>query len=69
MEDKKFLDDVVNKDIVIVIDAATKLLTARKPLPDIYNYILRNSKNCDGYITMFLFGVIYQKYKEDNNLR
>jgi hypothetical protein len=64
MEDKEFLDDVINAHIVQVVDEAERMMKCRRTLPDIYNYILRNSRNQDGYITMFLFGVRHQKFKE-----
>lgn len=64
MEDKEFLESVVTSHIVTVVDEAECMMKCRRTLPDIYNYILRNSRNQDGYITMFLFGVRHQKFKE-----
>lgn len=69
IEDKEFLQNVVNVNIVKVLDGATKLLEERKPLPYIYNYILRNSQDRDGYITMLLFGMRYERGYSDVKIK
>jgi hypothetical protein len=46
------------------------MIAQRIPLPKIYDYILLHSKDYkERYITLFLFGIAYQGYKEDLNLK
>ena len=49
----------------------TKLMIAQRiPIPKIYKHILQYSKDHrEMYITLFLFGMAYQGYKEDLNLK
>jgi len=72
LEDKEFLKSILNDDITTVLKGAEDLLNQNRPLPYIYNYILKYSKDRNGYITMLLFGMMYQrkysKYQREEHL-
>jgi len=70
LDDKIFLDKEVTPTVVKILDDAKIMNNERVPLPKIYHYILTHSKDIrEAYITLFLFGVSYRWYKEDNNLK
>lgn len=70
LEDKIFLEKEITPNVVKVLDDAKVMINERIPLPKIYHYILTHSKDIrETYITLFLFGLAYRWYKEDNNLK
>lgn len=70
LDDKIFLEEEITPNVVKILDYAKIMNNERIPLPKIYRYILNHSKDIrESYITLFLFGVTYRWYKEDNNLK
>jgi len=70
LEDKIFLETEITPRVAKMISEVKLMIAQRIPIPKIHSYILRNAKDHrEMYITLFLFGIAYQSYKEDLNLR
>jgi hypothetical protein len=70
LEDKIFLEKEITPNVARMIDTAKIMINERVPLPKIYKYILTHSQDIrETYITLFLFGLAYRWYKEDNHLK
>jgi len=70
LEDKIFLQKEITPHVSQLISEVKLMIAQRVPIPKIYEYILLHSKDYrERYITLFLFGVAYQGYKEDLNLK
>jgi hypothetical protein len=70
LEDKIFLDKEVTPSVTKIVDTARYMLEHRVTLPKIYEYILTHSNDYqERYMSLFLFGVVFQNYKEDYHLR
>lgn len=70
LEDKLFLETEITPRVAKMISEIKLMIAQRIPIPKIYAYILRNAKDHrEMYIILFLFGIAYQGYKEDLNLK
>lgn len=70
LEDKIFLTKEITPSVSKKVSEMKLMIAQRIPLPKIYDHILQNSKDYkERYILLFLLGVAYQGYKEDNNFR
>lgn len=70
LDDKIFLKKEITPSVAKLVSEIKIMVAGRIPIPKIYEYILRNAKDYrEMYITLFLFGMIYQGYKEDLNLK
>jgi hypothetical protein len=70
LEDKEFFNKEVTSSVANLIDTATIMLHNRTPVKKIYEYLLTHSKDYrERYMSLFLFGIVYQGYKEDNHLK
>ena len=70
LEDKLFLEKEITPRVAKMISEIKLMIAQRIPIPKIYAYILRNAKDHrEMYIILFLFGIAYQGYKEDLNLK
>jgi hypothetical protein len=70
LDDKIFLEKEITPSVAKTVSEIKLMIAQRIPLPKIYNHILTYSKDYrERYILLFLFGIAYQSYKEDNNLR
>jgi hypothetical protein len=70
LEDKIFLEKEITPSVAKLVSEIKIMISGRIPLPKIYEYILRNAKDHrEMYMTLFLFGIAYQGYKEDLNLK
>jgi hypothetical protein len=70
LEDKVFLEKEITPSVAKLISEIKIMIAGRVPIPKIYAYILRNAKDHrEMYMVLFLFGMAYQGYKEDLNLK
>lgn len=70
LDDKIFLKEEITPSVAKLVSKIKLMIAQRVPIPKIYEYILRNSKDHrEMYMTLFLFGMAYQGYKEDLNLK
>lgn len=70
LDDKLFLEKEITPSVVKLVDEVKKMIPQRTTIPKMYDYILKNSKNYqERYMALFLFGMAYQNYKEDNHLK
>jgi len=70
LDDKLFLEREVTPYVAKLVDEIKKMIAQKATIPTIYNHILKNSRDYrERNITLFLFGMAYQGYKEDNHLK
>lgn len=70
LEDKIFLEKEITPNVARLTKEVRILIDARVPIQKIYNYILTHARDHrEMYITLFLFGLSYRWYKDDNNLK
>lgn len=68
--DKEFFESEVTSSVTRIVDEAKRMMESRYPVKKIYEYLLTHSKDYqERYMALFLFGIIYQSYKEDHKLR
>lgn len=70
LDDKIFLEKEITPHVVKMVSEIKLMIAQRVPLPKIYKHILQYSRDYkERYIVLFLFGMAYQGYKEDLNLK
>ena len=70
LDDKIFFEKEITPNVAKLISESKLMIAQRIPVPKIYKHILQHSKDHrEMYITLFLFGMAYQGYKEDLNLK
>jgi len=70
LEDKIFLAKEITPNVSKLIEESKKMIEQKTTLPKIFDYILTHSRNHQEMnISLFLFGIAYQSYKEDNHLK
>jgi hypothetical protein len=70
IEDKNFLVKEMTPNVLKLVEESKKMIEQRITLPKMFDYILTHSKDHrEMNITLFLFGIAYQSYKEDNHLK
>lgn len=68
--DKEFFTKEITPNVAKMMEEVTTMINKRTPVPEIYHYILVNSKDySERYISLFLFGLKYKWFKEDNGLQ
>ena len=69
LEDKEFFLKNVTPEVASITNEVKQMIENRKPVKDIYTYILRKSSNYETrYMCLFLFGLSYKWFKDDNNI-
>ena len=69
LEDKEFFLKNVTPEVAVITDEVKKMIDTRRPVKDIYTYILKKSSNYETrYMCLFLFGLSYRWFKNDNNI-
>ena len=70
LDDKLFLEKEITPYVAKLVGEIKTMIAQKATIPTIHHYILKNSRNYqERYITLFLFGMAYQGYKEDNHLK
>lgn len=70
LEDKEFFNKEITPSVTKLIDEVKLMMERRETVPTMYNYLLTHSKDYqERYMALFLFGVLFQSYKEDHHLR
>lgn len=70
LEDKDFFNTEVTPSVTKLIDEVKLMMEKRATVPIMYNYLLTHSKDYhERYMALFLFGILYQGYKEDHHLK
>jgi hypothetical protein len=70
LEDKIFFEREITHSVTKLVDEAKFMNEHRIPVKDIYHYILINARDYnERYMALFLFGMIYKWFKDDNNIK
>lgn len=69
LEDKQFFNKHITPEVASIIESVKNMIDSRIPVPVIYDFILKKSSNYETrYMCLFLFGLSYKWFKEDNSL-
>lgn len=69
LEDKEFFNKHITPEVATITEEVKTMINKRIPVPTIYDYILKKSSDYETrYMCLFLFGLSYKWFKEDNNL-
>lgn len=70
LDDKAFFDKEITPAVAKLVDKAKAMNECRMPLKDIYDYILKHSDSYhERYMALFLFGLSYRWFKDDNKIK
>jgi hypothetical protein len=70
LDDKLFFTKEITHNVSKIMDEVKSMNNKRIPLKTIYNYILTHTDTYqERYISLFLFGLSYRWFKDDNKLK